>query len=440
MSSWLPRWARPTAARERWEVLLRLRGPMLAVGALGCLAGQGRAPAADGQVVVRDSAGIKIVENRGDGLWGGSEGVRLSDRPVVEVGAKMEDAGTTLYRVTGGFRLSDGRLVVVNGGTSELLFFSSSGRLATRAGGLGGGPGEFTSVMGLGTPIHMARDQHDTVRAFDQFGGKMLVFSPGGEFVRSAVLYEGEDHRAVNLATGVGWFGDGTFLATNTSRQENGAHEGGVEAGMIRPWLVLRRFGHDGRVIDTIGIFPGDQKYVRAAGNLDRSGTGTLSVGLSPVPFAHGFRASSRGATLAVGITDRAEILLFDSDGGLTHIVRGPEAPRAVTAADREAWIATHGGTVPAAPFPDRMPAFRDLLLDGEGRLWAEEYSQSGDESLGPIWRVYSNEGRFLGRVTLPVRLEPLDIGRDYLLGVWRDDLDVEYVQLFTVVSSGGHN
>ena len=31
-------------------------------------------------------------------------------------------------------------------------------------------------------------------------------------------------------------------------------------------------------------------------------------------------------------------------------------------------------------------------------------------------------------------RFEPCDIGQDCVLGVWRDELDGEYVQLYTLI------
>ncbi len=47
--------------------------------------------------------------------------------------------------------------------------------------------------------------------------------------------------------------------------------------------------------------------------------------------------------------------------------------------------------------------------------------------------RVFSPNGELLGTIDLPVRFRLLDIGDDFILGVYRDDSDVEYVQLYAL-------
>jgi hypothetical protein len=79
---------------------------------------------------------------------------------------------------------------------------------------------------------------------------------------------------------------------------------------------------------------------------------------------------------------------------------------------------------------PPHDPAigYRFVRVSPQGHLWV----------LGPHrpnaptnWSVYDLDGRPLARVTTPARFDLHEIGRDYLLGVGRDDLDVEYIQLY---------
>jgi hypothetical protein len=44
---------------------------------------------------------------------------------------------------------------------------------------------------------------------------------------------------------------------------------------------------------------------------------------------------------------------------------------------------------------------------------------------------VFDVDGRRIATVELPERFNLMDAGADYVLGVWRDDLDVEHVQAF---------
>jgi hypothetical protein len=400
---------------------------------MGCRIEGGAAAAQE--AVIRDSAGITIVENGETGLWARGDRRTMTDQPLVEIGSAGGDSGTALFRVTGAVRLSDGRIVIANGGTSELLFFSPTGKLLATAGGAGGGPGEFTSVMGASAIIVVARTPGDTLRAHDGAGGKMLVFSPTGGFVRSVSLSESPNGERVHFASGVGWFDDGSFLATTTSFGDHPDAQPSPEGRLVRPRVALRRFGLDGTLADTIGLFPGDERYSSMRANLDNTGSGTLQIANSPVPFARTLHAVSRGNTLAVGVTDLMEVQIYRPEGTLLRIVRGPGKPRRVDAAQREAWINAHRAREPAAPFPETMPAFDDLKLDAEGRLWVEAYLADGDPPGRSQWGVYDSGGRYLGGVTMPEGFQPLEIGADYVLGVLKDDVDVEHVRLYGLLA-----
>ena len=49
-------------------------------------------------------------------------------------------------------------------------------------------------------------------------------------------------------------------------------------------------------------------------------------------------------------------------------------------------------------------------------------------------WRVFDRTGRWSGTVTMPARFNPMDIGSDYVLGLWRDEDDVEHVRLYRLM------
>jgi hypothetical protein len=53
------------------------------------------------------------------------------------------------------------------------------------------------------------------------------------------------------------------------------------------------------------------------------------------------------------------------------------------------------------------------------------------DES---TWTVFDTEGRLLGALEIAGRVRVVDIGSDYVLGVWQDDLDVERVILYELL------
>ena len=52
-------------------------------------------------------------------------------------------------------------------------------------------------------------------------------------------------------------------------------------------------------------------------------------------------------------------------------------------------------------------------------------------EEGSPSWSVFDPEGRLLGTVVTPEDFAPKHIGDDFVLGVWKDEVDVERVRLY---------
>ena len=95
--------------------------------------------------VVRDSGQVRIIENprppAGSRLdW------RIGTEPAVSIGELDGEEPYLLARVGDALALSDGRIVVVNGGSNELRIFDALGNHVATWGGRGEGPGEFTSL------------------------------------------------------------------------------------------------------------------------------------------------------------------------------------------------------------------------------------------------------------------------------------------------------
>ena len=49
------------------------------------------------------------------------------------------------------------------------------------------------------------------------------------------------------------------------------------------------------------------------------------------------------------------------------------------------------------------------------------------------MWDILDPEGRWLGTIQTPTRLTIFEIGSDYVLGRYRDELDIEKVRLHTL-------
>ena len=68
------------------------------------------------------------------------------------------------------------------------------------------------------------------------------------------------------------------------------------------------------------------------------------------------------------------------------------------------------------------------FAVDSEGNLWVADARRPNTPT--PSWNVFDREGVWLGHVEGPTGLRVTDIGGDYLLGLWRDEVEVEHVML----------
>ena len=124
----------------------------------------------------RDSAGITIVEST-DPIWGPGDAWSLSPEPTVTIGMIEGPDEYILDRVTSGFRLEDGTVVIADIRALELRFYDGTGTHILTRGGEGAGPGEFRS-MGL------LWSTGDSLFLFDYGLGRVSAFSTHGEFSR----------------------------------------------------------------------------------------------------------------------------------------------------------------------------------------------------------------------------------------------------------------
>jgi hypothetical protein len=81
-------------------------------------------------------------------------------------------------------------------------------------------------------------------------------------------------------------------------------------------------------------------------------------------------------------------------------------------------------------PRPTSRPAFGAFVVDALGHLWVQDFAPDGAAT---TWAVFAPDGVWLGEVTLPDRFRPTQILAAEVLGVWRDDLDVEYARAYAL-------
>lgn len=365
-------------------------------------------------VVTVDSAGVTIVSSD-QPVWGDS-GWMMSGQPWLQIGVVEGDSAYQLYRVQAALRLSDGRIVVANDGSRELRYFDSTGTHLSSTGRSGQGPGEFMNLYTL------IPGRADTIIAGDFTLQRISIFDAAGAFVRT---------RPVQSPVGV--LADGSIIAqVNRSWPDRT-----IENGPSRSQSVLIRHPNGEADPDTLAFVEGSELVTV----VQSDGRTTGATGYAR-PFGLTRMTSVSGGEIYTADGASAEVRVLDASGALRRIYRFDRSPAEVTAQDREAYRERFLDPIPPGPFrnraesalegdafPSHMPVFQAMRHDRAGNLWLEDYR--ADPSASPRWTILDSSGRWLGSVTTPAGLRVLDIGADYLLGVTRDELDVEHVLLY---------
>jgi len=82
----------------------------------------------------------------------------------------------------------------------------------------------------------------------------------------------------------------------------------------------------------------------------------------------------------------------------------------------------------------DTGPAYRFVRVGDTGELWIREPLSAEADSYH--WTVIDSTGSAIAAIQTPLRFDPHHIGRGFVLGRWRDESDVNYIRLHTVVAS----
>lgn len=366
--------------------------------------------------LTRDSADIRIIENpkppEGSRVW------QVGPGPALTIGVREGERPDMLHEVEDATKLPDGRIVIANGGDDELRVFDASGNWLESWGGRGEGPGEFSGLD------HVDTWPDDSIIAWSGPGSSILVFDADGNFGRSFKLETNDDDA-------MGFY---VFPAAVTAA-------GSILAGQIpsifdRVRVELR--DAEGRLLSSLGEHPGIETHrvesVRGSARMITMYEVIFGPTVAQVPW---------GDLIVHSLNDRFEIRAFAEDGTLARIVRRDHAARPPTAEEVAGYIeeqvsaypddiaAEQRGRYESVPVAENMPAFTSVMVDRRNHLWVEEYELPGEERPGSLWTVFDAQGRVLGFVETPDGLEIFEIGEDYILGLWRDELEVEYVQVW---------
>ncbi len=390
--------------------------PLLALLLLGC---EPTEPDAAPQIQLRDSAGVAIVVTPGP-IWGEPPTWTTSQEPSVSIGALEGSPEYMLSRVFSAVLLSDDRIVVADGGSSTLRWYDASGAYLFERGGRGEGPGEFGRIGSI------ARVAGDTLVVTDGRQRRISEYTASGDLVGTRQI------EGLTVPGAAERLSDGTFIVGSVGFSSTQLT--GEEEGLERAMQPMIRLGAGIEVADTLGMFPGPEMYYTAN-----------SFGFHP--FSRGFSYAVRGDLLFVAAAEGFVVDVYSADGTLVRSIRAPEVDLRLTpetideyrrsvresAADREealarALIEQMEETV----FPELRPAYGRFVA-GEETLWLEQHT-AGQLDGPSTWAVFGHDGEYHGTAALPAGFRLLAVRGDRVLGVWTDDLGVEYVRVHELV------
>ena len=322
----------------------------------------------------------------------------------------------------------DGTLYVVDFQVPAVRRYGPDGTYLSDLGRVGQGPGEYLQILGL----EILPDGRPAL--WDPINQRVSIFNTDGSYSESipvdngAMVPEPFDSHA-----------DGR-LYVKSAAWPKGSDESRLYWIRISPGLQTR---------DT--LFLPDR-------TLGPSYSVITSEGVRR-PFATRIvTAVAPTGALVEAQTDAYVIHYPQPTGTVLRIARQYEAI-SVTPAERAQWDAyteyfedfsrRQGRPFRRPVIPERKPPWRDLFVDSSGRIWVSVHTPARRSRLSeqyladrrgrpllvwrerPDWEVFSPDGSFLGRFSLPPSTRPLAARDDVLLAVRRGEWDEQYLVVY---------
>ena len=348
--------------------------------------------------------------------------------PLFSIGGSDERESYALFDVRSATILSDGRVAVANRGTAEIRFYTSEGGYVGAAGGKGQGPGEYLTIK------EMVRLPGDSLLVLSLRPGLTWTDSLG-RYARSLNVTPMDGVAPCRIAAE-----GGTFLLRDGRLLLNQDDNPGVPGcpppndDVHRNTALVTIYDTGNGHSDTLGVFP----------STDR---------LGPLFLPHGrlLLVEASDQHMFVGDTGADSILVFDLAGTAVGALGTPFPRAAIPTRGMEkkegTWRGSGGKAITTElSYPEVYPRFGRLLADEDGFLWVMEYPNVrtargawtvalidglSQAEPGRTWVILDPERGPVAQATMPEGLFPLEIGEDYVLGLVRDEMNVETLLLY---------
>lgn len=375
--------------------------------------------------MVSDSSGVRIVFSSGPSSDLNSH-VVVDPDPIVSIGQLDGPDEYTLFKITDAVLLKDEAIAVSEKASNTLRLYDAQGTHIKTFGGTGGGPGEFQVLH------RVFAYRSDSVVGFEGgFGAHIAVFGPdGGVGTTRFLMAPSEAYpypSVVGVAPTVG------PLVRAFERMPPRPENGGLFTSTISVW----QYDFDWQPLGMVGEFAGPPRY----GENENQGFAMSTI-----------FDESAGDLISVNPYDFSW-RIWSTTGELIQVSSRPVERVGVTQEfverdlelKRQRWInifADEDGELPPrwanfvadrtenVPYPDSLPLVGGIKTTESGLVWLEHYRPFSDEDGPAIYSVYFRDGQWLNDLQVPPGFKVFDIGNDRILGMVKDELDIEYIQV----------
>jgi hypothetical protein len=414
--------------------------PVLAALAILWISACGREAGSDDPAleVVRDTvADTVVVRTLSGSVWGGD--ARLV--PEVEIGV-LEGAEEYMFgSVVALGMASDGSIYVVDRQVPALRVYGPDGVHRATWGREGGGPGEFSSPDG---GLAVLNDGRVAVR--DPGNARLQIFDPDGTPLDTWPVIPG------GFSTSNPMFrtSDDVLMTPTVMDLE-------VDLSEWRTGLI--RIDAEGAVLDTVPVpevHENDFIEARVEGNVSRN-TVPFSPGEHWAVHPDGYFVHGVADTYSFTLLREGDPLRIERAADPVPVTPG-ERSQARTRATRNLRMTDPNWRWNGPEIPRVKPAFRELYVGSEGRIWVMRYGpglEGDDPDYDPedpddvemrwsepvLFDLFEDDGTFLGTVHGPTDFSPYPtpvFSGDQVVAVTRDDLGVQRVVRFRIQQGEG--
>lgn len=345
------------------------------------------------------------------------------DEPLLTLG-RNGDERFQFFRIRSVGALPDGRIVVADGGSSELRYYTPGGDFIQAVGGEGEGPGEFQS---LGSVRYL---RGDTVLVDDNrlmratlFAGDARLIETVNYGMQVTPLQEGQGI-CVSRGYFLGLF-DMRYVAFWTDGCLDPQGREGLR-GVSAELMVLDLESSDAR---SLGRFE--------VGQALETNSDVPVERFLPVPHSPSIGSRALPGGVVSTADDDKLIRVYDPRDGLRVEIHA-DVPRFVMTGTRRAravedlapMIPEWARSSVTAAMPDSLSPFAGVT-PGADQVWVRRTPPESRER--NYWTGYRITGERLGVITLPRSVELHYVGGGRAYAVARDDVEVERVEVFAV-------